>query len=131
MKYEYVYDTPAVFQVLLSAFIGPNLVYYTLVYWVYPMKDYIGETGCHIMILNRNASAFGFQLSSLSVAIFRYICLFHSSSMRKVNLSPHVSCIFFSKEFITPKTGLTFGHVCHGPVGGASIFCAWYFLEIF
>ena len=97
MKYDYVmnmYDTYAVFQVLLSAFIGPNLVYYTLVYWVYPMKDYIGETGCHIMIFHRNAVAFGFQLSSLSVAIFRYICLFHSSSMRKVNLSPHVSCIF-------------------------------------
>ena len=109
MKYEYVYDTSAVFQVLLSALIGPNLAYYTLVYWVYPMKDYIGETGCHIMILNRNASAFGFQLSSLSVAIFRYICLFHSSSMRKVNLSPHVSCIFFFlQELINPKTGMTF-----------------------
>ena len=40
-------DASDVFQVLLSAFIGPNLVYYTLVYWVYPMKDYIGETGSH------------------------------------------------------------------------------------
>ena len=89
-----MYDYSDVFQVLLSAFIGPNLVYHTLVYWVYPMKDYIGETGCHIIIFYRNAMAFALQLLSLSVAIFRYICLFHSSSMRKVNLSPHVSCIF-------------------------------------
>ena len=95
MNNEFMYDTSAVFQVLLSAFIGPNLVYHTLVYWLYPMKDYIGETGCHIIIFYRNAVAFGFQLSSLSVAILRYICLFHSSSMRRVNLSPHVSCAAF------------------------------------
>ena len=81
-----------VFQISLSAFVGPNLVYYTLVYWVYPMKDYIGEAGCHMINSCRLAGAFGAQLQSFFVAIFRYICLFHGSSMRRVNLSPHVSC---------------------------------------
>ena len=87
-----------VFQISLSAFVGPNLVYFTLVVWVYPMKDYIGEAGCHMMNSYRLAGAFGVQLQSLFVAIFRYICLFHGSSMRRVNLSPHVSCA----AFLTP-----------------------------
>ena len=80
------------FQVLLSAFIGPSLVYYTLVYWVYPMKDYVGETGCHITFFLRNAGVFAFQLQSLSMAFFRYICLFHSGSVRKLHISLNVSC---------------------------------------
>ena len=80
------------FQVLLSAFIGPSLVYYTLVYWVYPMKDYVGETGCHITFFLRNAGVFAFQLQSLSMALFRYICLFHSGSVRKLHISLNVSC---------------------------------------
>ena len=80
------------FQVLLSAFIGPSLVYYTLVYWVYPMKDYVGETGCHITFFFRNAGVFAFQLQSLSMAFFRYICLFHSGSVRKLHISLNVSC---------------------------------------
>ena len=83
------------FQIALSAFVGPNLVYFTLVYWVYPMKDYIGENGCHILNSYRLAGAFVNQLQSFFVAIFRYICLFHSSSMRRVNLSPHVSSAAF------------------------------------
>ena len=81
-----------IFQVLISAFIGPSLVYYTLVYWVYPMKDYVGETGCHIIFFLRNAGVFSFQLQSLSMAIFRYICLFHSGSVRKLHISLNVSC---------------------------------------
>ena len=81
-----------IFQVLLSAFIGPSLVYYTLVYWVYPMKDYVGETGCHITFFLRNAGVFAFQLQSLSMAFFRYICLFHSGSVRKLHISLNVSC---------------------------------------
>ena len=80
------------FQVLLSAFIGPSLVYYTLVYWVYPMKDYVGETGCHITFFLRNAGVFAFQLQSLSMAFFRYICLFHSGSVRRLHISLNVSC---------------------------------------
>ena len=102
-----------VFQISLSAFVGPNLVYYTLVYWVYPMKDYIGEAGCHMINSCRLAGAFGAQLQSFFVAIFRYICLFHGSSMRRVNLSPHVSCaasfwiISLPKNY--PKTGY---HLC-------------------
>ena len=81
-----------IFQVLLSAFIGPSLVYYTLVYWVYPMKDYVGETGCRITFILRNAGVAFFQLQSLSMAIFRYICLFHSGSVQKLHISLNVSC---------------------------------------
>ena len=67
-------------------------MYYTLVYWVYPMKDYVGETGCHITFFLRNAGVFAFQLQSLSMAFFRYICLFHSGSVRKLHISLNVSC---------------------------------------
>ena len=84
------------------------------------MKDYIGEAGCHMMNSYRLAGAFGLQLQSLFVAIFRYICLFHSSSMRRVNLSPHVSCAAFLIPIMSsfwiisgpptyPKTG---HHLC-------------------
>ena len=111
------------FQISLSAFVGPNLVYYTLVYWVYPMKDYIGETGCHMINSYSHAGAFALQLQSFFVAIFRYICLFHSSSMRRVNLSPHVSCAAFLTPIMSsfwiisgsptyPKTG---HHLCTFP----------------
>ena len=67
-------------------------MYYTLVYWVYPMKDYVGETGCHITFFLRNAGVFAFQLQSLGMAFFRYICLFHSGSVRKLHISLNVSC---------------------------------------
>ena len=67
-------------------------MFYTLVYWVYPMKDYVGETGCHITFFLRNVGIFFFQLQSLSMAIFRYICLFHSGSVRKLHISLNVSC---------------------------------------
>ena len=56
------------------------------------MKDYVGETGCHITFFLRNAGVFAFQLQSLSMAFFRYICLFHSGSVRKLHISLNVSC---------------------------------------
>ena len=69
----------------------PCNLYLTLVYWVYPMKDYIGETGCHIMIFIRNVGGLAMQLQSFFMATFRYICLFHDKLLLKLELSPHVS----------------------------------------
>ena len=88
-----VYNLPKfnVFQIFLSTLVGPYLLYQTLDYWVYPMKDYIGETGCHMVVFYRNAGILILQIQSLCTAIFRYICLFRSCSIWKFNFSPYVS----------------------------------------
>ena len=81
------------FQILLSASIGPILLYLTLRCWVYPMKDYIGETGCHIRAFLVKALGFIVQLQSFFTTIFRYICVFHNGSILNLNLSPYVSSL--------------------------------------
>ena len=68
---------------------GP--LYLSLVYWVYPMRDYIGDTGCYMFIYGRNIVIFILQLQSFFVATFRYVCLFHENVLLKFNLSPDVS----------------------------------------
>ena len=80
-------------QILLSASIGPNLLYLTLDCWVYPMKDYIGETGCHMRSFLMKALGFSVQLQSFFTSIFRYICVFHNGSILNLNLSPYVSSL--------------------------------------
>ena len=81
------------FQILLSASVGPILLYLTLGCWVYPMKDYIGETGCHMRAFLVKALGFSVQLQSFFTSIFRYICVFHNISIRNLNLSPYVSIL--------------------------------------
>ena len=81
------------FQILLSASVGPILLYLTLGCWVYPMKDYIGETGCHMRAFLVKALGFSVQLQSFFTSIFRYICVFHNISIRNLNLSPYVSSL--------------------------------------
>ena len=81
------------FQILLSASVGPILLYLTLGCWVYPMKDYIGETGCHMRAFLVKALGFSVQLQSFFTSIFRYICVFHNTSIRNLNLSPYVSSL--------------------------------------
>ena len=102
-NYIVIYNQPKfiVFQIFLSTLVGPYLLLSTLNYWVYPMKDYIGETGCHMVILYRNAGILILQIQSLCVAIFRYICLFHNCSIWKINFSPYVS--IFSKITEAPS----------------------------
>ena len=115
-----------ILQVLLSAFIGPFLVYNTLVYWVYPMKDYIGETGCCITFILRNAGVSFLQLQSLSMAIFRYICLFHSGSVQKLRISLDVSCkaqIFFLSQ-------LEINDMIHEPTAKANTDVEYLFLTV-
>ena len=79
------------FQILLSAFMGPYFLYLILVDWVYPMKDYIGETGCYMQVFFRKVGVFSIQLQSFFMALFRYICLIHDKLLRKISLSPNVS----------------------------------------
>ena len=80
-------------QILLSVSVGPILLHFTLDCWVYPMKDYIGETGCHMMLLLRSSGCFIFQLQSFFISVFRYICVFHNDSLLNLNLSPNVSIL--------------------------------------
>ena len=70
---------------------GPYTLYLTMVYWVYPLKDYLGETGCYLVIYLRDIGTFAIQLQSFFMALFRYICLFHDNFLQKFNLSPYVS----------------------------------------
>ena len=86
--------TISFFQIYVSSFMVPNLLYYTLVYWVYPMKHYIGEIGCNIAMLMLYSQTVAIQLHSFSMAIFRYICVFHGNILLKLKLSPNV-CYFF------------------------------------
>ena len=41
------------FQVLLSSFMGPYILFYILTLSVYPVKTYIGEFACYLMIYSR------------------------------------------------------------------------------
>lgn len=70
---------------------GPFTLYLILPYWVYPLKEYLGETGCYLMDYARNIAMMAMQLQSFFQSVFRYICLFHEDILFKFNLSPNVS----------------------------------------
>ena len=70
---------------------GPHTLYHILEFWVYPFKDYIGDTGCYMFIYGRDIGNFIIQLHSFFLATFRYVCLFHDMFLLKFNLSPNVS----------------------------------------
>ena len=91
------------FQVMLSIFIGPYSLYLILDYWVYPLKDYIGDTGCYFFIYGRNIGNFTMQLHSFFVATFRYVCLFHDKFLLKFNISPSVSNNLEERTFFYAK----------------------------
>ena len=46
------------FQVLLSSFMGPYFLFYILILWIYPVKTYIGEFACYLMIYTRSVYVF-------------------------------------------------------------------------
>ena len=74
----------------------PFSLYLSLVYWVYPLKNIIGETGCYVMIYLRNMGTFTIQLQSFFMATFRYICLFHEDFLlKRFSPTPTVSGHFF------------------------------------
>ena len=76
---------------MLSIFMVPYSLYLSLVYWIYPMKDYIGDIGCYMFVYGRDIGGFIIQLHSFFIATFRYICLFHDNFLLRFNLTPHVS----------------------------------------
>ena len=83
---------------------GPLSLYLSLVYWVYPMKSILGESGCYILLFLRTMGTFAIQLQSFFMATFRYICLLHEDLLFRFSLSPEVSvyifsCIFHSTQF--------------------------------
>ena len=46
------------FQVLSSSFMGPYFLFYILILWIYPVKTYIGEFACYLMIYSRSVYVF-------------------------------------------------------------------------
>ena len=80
---------------------GLYSVYYSLVLWLYPLKDYLGETGCYLIMYWRTIGSFAIQLQSFFMALFRYICLFHNDSLFKFNLSPNVSKVLLAYTYKT------------------------------
>ena len=81
-------------QVMLSIFLVPYSLYISLAYWIYPLKDYIGDTGCYAAIYGRDIGNYITQTHSFFMAMFRYNCLFNGIFLKKINLSPNVSSCF-------------------------------------
>ena len=104
---------PFFLQIGLSVSIGPVLLYFTLDCWVYPLRDYIGETGCHTMILFKNTGSFILQLQSFFTSTFRYICVFHNGSILYLNLSPHVSSFVVLIVFSVSSLKNTIVHILY------------------
>ena len=81
-------------QVMLSIFLFPYSLYLSLAYWIYPLKDNIGDTGCYVAIYGRDIGNYVTQTHSFFMAMFRYNCLFNGIFLKKINLSPKVSSCF-------------------------------------
>ena len=79
------------FKVVLSSFMGPYLLHYIIIFWIYPMKAYTGNFSCHLMVYLRNLGVMVVQLQSFFMATFRYICLHHQNFLLKYKISPSVS----------------------------------------
>ena len=78
-------------QVMLSIFLFPYSLYLSLAYWIYPLKDNIGDTGCYVAIYGRDIGTYVTQTHSFFMAMFRYNCLFNGTNLKKINLGPNVS----------------------------------------
>ena len=85
-------------QVMLSLYMLPYTLYLSLAYWIYPLKDYIGDTGCYVAIYGRDIGNYIAQTHSFFMAVFRYNCLFNGSFLKKINLSPNVSSCYKSGQ---------------------------------
>ena len=77
------------FQVFNSIWIGPYMMYLSMVQWTYPAKDIIGETGCYLMNILRGMHLNEVQLQSFFISLFRFTCLYHGHFLQKI--SPNVS----------------------------------------
>lgn len=91
-------DTLFWFKVLNSLWMGPYMIYFSMVNWIYPLKDYLGETGCYLMNVFRGAHLWQVQQQSFFISMFRFVFLFHGHILQKFNLSPNVSAEWGSPE---------------------------------
>ena len=64
-----------------------------LEHWNYPLKNILGETGCHIANLLRQTGSLQIQFHSFIMATTRYIFLFHDNLLLRFNLTANVSAI--------------------------------------
>ena len=69
---------------------GPYMLHFSMNNWIYPIKDYIGETGCYLMTTFKATHLVEVQLQSFFISLFRFVCLFHSGLLQKIKLSPNV-----------------------------------------
>ena len=56
----------------------------------YPLKDFFGETFCHLFSFLEIYGTFVGQFHSFFMTVYRYVCLFHSDGMMKHNITPKV-----------------------------------------
>ena len=87
MVFTHPYSLSKVFN---SLWMGPYLVYFSMSNWIYPLADYIGETGCYLMNIFRAVHLYEVQLQSFFISLFRFVCLFHAGFLQKIKLSPNV-----------------------------------------
>ena len=76
---------------------GPYTLYVTLLYWIYPLDQYLGETGCYLFDYTRLVAFYAIQLQSFFQSIFRYICLFHQNILHE--WTPNVSIVNFKFRY--------------------------------
>ena len=79
------------FQVFLSMFMGSYSLYTTVVLWVYPLNDLVGDIACYMLVYTRNIGLAIIQVHSFFVALFRYMCLFHVNLLLRFSLRSNVS----------------------------------------
>ena len=81
------------FQICVSSHMCLETVYSILGYWNYPLKNVVGETGCHITNLLRGTGLIQQQVHSFIMATTRYTFLFHDNVLLRFNLTINVSII--------------------------------------
>ena len=81
------------FQICVSSHMCLETVYSILGYWNHPLKNVVGETGCHIANLLRGTGLIQQQVHSFIMATTRYIFLFHDNILLRFNLTRNVSRI--------------------------------------
>ena len=84
------------FQICVSLHMCLVTVYYVLEHWNYPLKNILGELGCHIVNLLRQTGSLQIQFHSFIMATTRYIFLFHDNLLQRYNLTTNVSAIKYS-----------------------------------
>ena len=84
------------FQICVSLHMCLVTVYYVLEHWNYPLKNILGELGCHIANLLRQTGSLQIQFHSFIMATTRYIFLFHDNLLLRFNLTTNVSAITYS-----------------------------------